>query len=256
MEQEPVHQTDGREKQIQNIRERVNAAAARVAELGNWPAWIGGSESLLARIPEEGKRASGFDAGIACALDLIPRDKQTLPATLHANYSIDAVEQARKESLRLAEDPDSETVWWLAACHVCREEGVDIEAFLQQLREFSVLANNPTERSVAAQETYEKMLSSFTIERGYPFGEKDGCIQGAYLAGHSFGTHYASEYGIYFIGTNHPSLGLEEFAWSEEKDERGRNKSGPVFGSKQFVKCATEEEFERAVRVVQAYLKA
>ena len=42
---------------------------------------------------------AGFDAGIACALDLIPRDRQKLAATLHCNYSKSAVMQVRKEEL-------------------------------------------------------------------------------------------------------------------------------------------------------------
>ena len=30
-------------------------------------------------------------------------------------------------------------------------------------------------------------------------------------------------YGIYFVGTYHDSLGLDGFSWSDEKDEKGRS---------------------------------
>ena len=74
------------------------------------------------------------------------------------------------------------------------------------------------------------------------------------MASMRYGTSYSQNYGLYFIGTYETSLGLEDFEWSQEKDEQGRDKSGPVFGSKQFVKCATEEEWRRAMEVVKAKL--
>lgn len=240
------------EQKLEAIRKTVEENAQRVAELGQWPSYIQPG-SLLERIPQEGdKKASGFDAGIACSMDLIPKDKQELSAKLHANYSKEAVMQVRKE---VAEhNPDSQAAWWLAACSICKEGEIDIQGFLQQIEDFKKLAADEQAREVAAEKTFEEMTHSFTLKDGIPFGDKDGCIQGAYIAGYSFGTQFAENYGIYFIGTYEGTLGLEDFKWSEEKDEKGRPKSGPVFGSKQFVKCVNEDELRRALEVVKAKL--
>ena len=121
---------------------------------------------------------------------------------------------------------------------------------------FENLINNPKDRIEAAKNEHQNMLNTFETKtyEGIPFGVIDGCIQGAYLAGHSFGTMYADKYGLFFIGTYNKSLGLEDFEWSSDVDEQGRAKSGPVFGSKQFVKCSSEEEFLRALKVVNSKL--
>ncbi len=109
--------------EVAKIRTAVEANAKRVAELGEWPDYIEPG-SLLERIPQEGgTKAPGFDAGIACATDMIPRDKQELAARLHANYTKEAVMQVRKEVAE--KDPDSQTAWWLAACSLCKEGEID-----------------------------------------------------------------------------------------------------------------------------------
>ncbi len=237
---------------VESVRKSVEANAERVASAGEWPAHIKPG-SLLERIPKEGeKNAPGFDAGIAAALDLIPKDKQDLSAHLHANYTKDAVLRVRKEIAEL--DPDSQTAWWLAACAICKEGDVDTEQFLRQIDDFKKLAADPQLREQAAKKEYEHITSAFTMKDGVPYGEKDGSIQGAYIAGHPFGSTYSEKYGLYFVGTYEDSLGLEDFKWSDEKDEKGRPKSGPVFGSKQFVKCASEEEWKRVMEVVKAKL--
>ena len=237
---------------IEMLRRKIAENATRIAELGQWPAYIPPA-SLLDRIPAVGdKNSAGFDAGIACALDLIPRDKQKLPATLHANYSKEAVMQIREEIKQY--NPDSETVWWLAACSVCQEGEVDVETFLAQVEEFKGIVSDAEKRKKLAEEEYQKMSTAVTVKDGVPFGDYDGCIQGAYVAGYSFGSMYAEKYGLYFIGTYEPSLGLESFEWSDQKDEKGRPKSGPVSGSKQFVKCVDEMEWKRAIEVVKAKL--
>jgi hypothetical protein len=237
------------------IREIVRKNAARVATLGNWPSWINAEESLTSRVPADGGEAPGFDAGIACAMDLIPREKQGLAATLHAAYTPDAVAQVRREVFQGQLDPESEACWWLAACYLCKEGKVSADAFVSQIDDFREFAADPLVRQLAAQEQALEMINAFERDTyGVPFGTEDGCIQGAYLAGYRFGTTFAENYGIYFIGTFLPSLGLEDFPWSDEKDEQGRPKSGPVFGSKQYVKCANEDEFRRAVEVVKAKL--
>lgn len=242
---------------LDTVREIVGKNAARVASLGSWPAWrmINAGATLGSRIPAAHGMAPGFDAGIACAMDLIPRDKQKLAAELHAAYTPDNVAQVRREVLHGKLDPDSETCWWLAACSVCKQGAVDAETFIAQLDEFRALMDRPRSRLLAAQEEALSMITAFeNTSFGVPYGAKDGCIQGAFIAGYRFGTMFADTYGIYFIGTYLPSLGLERFPWSDEKDGEGRTKSGPVFGSDQYVKCANEDEFRRAIEVVKATL--
>jgi hypothetical protein len=234
------------------IQNTVRENAGRVAMLGNWPPYIP-AESLLSRIPGSGTKGPGFDAGLACALGLIPRGKQELAATLHAAYTPEAVTQVLKDSETM--DPDSETTWWLAACSVCFEGAVDREGFLAQIEEFKLLSLNPESRVEAARKELSVMQSTFeTGTYGFPHGVVDGCIQGAYLTGHQFGTVYAEEYDIYFVGTYLPSLGLEDFYWSADVDEQDRPLSGPVHGSRQFVKCKDKKEFLSAVQVVQRHL--
>ena len=242
---------------LKEIRSRVEAEANRVAELGNWPDYMkeSAAESLTTRIPTADKTAPGFDAGLACALNLIPEDKQELSAALHGAYTPERITQIRKELESL--DPDSETAWWLAASNICDEDNpVNEEEFKKQLEAFQKLTDNPKERLVAANRGYTELLTEFSTnnEYGIPYGEKDGCIQATYVAGYPFGTPWHEKYGIFFIGTPHESLGLEDFEWSDEKDEQGRPTSGPVFGSKQFVKCANKEEFKRALEVVKKKL--
>lgn len=241
------------EKQVEELRAKIGEAAHRVKELGNWPAWVG-EESLAERVPKkDDENAPGFDAGIACALDLIQREKQKLAAVLHAAYTPEAVAQIREEMKDL--DPESETCWWLAACSICAEGGINQEQFLRQIEDFKKLAAEPQKRKDAAQKVFDKMVSTFyfipELGNDVPYGTEDGCMQGAYVAGHPFAVNFSEKYGLYFLGTYEPSLGLENFAWSDEKDEQGRAKSGPVFGSKQFVKCANIEELKRALEVVK-----
>jgi hypothetical protein len=245
------------ERNTEDLRTQVKSEANRIAEIGQWPDWMKGNaqESLSARIPEGGKTAPGFDAGVACTLDLIPRERQLLAAALHGAYTPEKVEQILRESADM--DPDSETAWWLSACSVCEEnKPIDEAMFKKQLADFEGLAADPKVRREAAQNELKRMTGLFeTGTYGVPFGKEDGCMQGAYVAGYPFAAQYSERYGIYFIGTFHDDLGLQDFAWSEKKDEEGRAKSGPVFGSKQFVKCADKDEFLRALEVVKEKFK-
>ncbi len=96
----------------------------------------------MERIPQDAnEKAPGFDAGIACATDAIPREKQELAAHLHANYTKDAVMQVRKEAAE--HNPDSQTAWWLSACSVCKEGEIDGPAFLKQMEDFKAIAADP-----------------------------------------------------------------------------------------------------------------
>lgn len=246
-------QAPARSAQIGPLRARVAEQAERVAELGEWPGWIDRA-SLTERVPEPGRPATGFDAGVACTLDLIPRQRQKLAARLHAAYTPDAVAQARREAAEA--DPDSETTWWLAACSICEEGELSEPEFLSQVERFKELVADPAKRLEAAQGEYREMLARFDLRDGVPVGTVDGAMQGAYLAGHEFAVMHAEQLGIYFLGTYHPSLGLEDFNWSERQDEQGRALSGPVHGSQAFVKCADSDELERALDRVRSRFSA
>jgi hypothetical protein len=233
----------------------VRENAARVSALGNWPAWMNGEKSLLERLPGETSTAAGFDTGLACALDLIPRDKQRLSAILHAAYTEEAVEQVRREAAQM--DADSETTWWLAACSVCKEGGIDREAFERQIAIFTGRGGDPHARVEDAQIEFAAMQKKFNVQPdGIPFAVQDGGMQGAYLLGFNWAVQYNPAYGIFFIGTFKPSLGLEDFRFSEHADGQNRPMSGPVFGSRQFVKACTFDELTRAVAVVREHLGA
>ena len=99
---------------LAEIRSIAEAESDRIAKLGEWPEYRlpYAKASIAGRIPQkEDKNAPGFDAGVACALGMIPQDKQKLAAILHGNYSAEAVEQVRQELKAM--NPDSETTWWL-----------------------------------------------------------------------------------------------------------------------------------------------
>lgn len=240
---------------IEGVRAQIAAAAARVAQLGAWPAYIDAQQSLTGRVPQPGERdAAGFDAGIACCLDLIPRDRQTLAATLHAAYTPAAVQQVRDEAGRM--NADSGTCWWLAACSVCREGEIDSAGFSEQLREFERLASDPAARRAAAVAEIAAMRDRYEMRDDVPFATEDGGQQGAYLDGHRLAGMYSAGHDLYFLGTYEDSLGLEDFPFSDARDEQGRERSGPIHGSKQFVKLGSEDEYRRACRVARAHLGA
>lgn len=240
------------ETQIATIKTLVEENAQRVAKLGTWPTHIEVG-SLAERIPQEGdNNAAGFDAGLACAMNLIPPEMQKLSAKLHANYSRETVLQIIEEIE--SENPDTETVWWLLACHYCEEGGIDQKTFLEQVEAFKLAAADPEKRLAEAKTEYNHMTSNFELKDGVPYSEKDGGMQGAYISGYTYAVQYSDKYNIYFIGTCEPSLGLENFEWSETNDEEGRSQSGPVFGSSQFVKCANKDELNRALLEIKKHL--
>lgn len=230
--------------------QKIRGAAERLAKLGNWPAWLDAQASLASRLPAGNKTAPGFDAGIACALDLIPDGKQSLAAKLHAAYTEKAVDQIRRETKGL--DADSETAWWLAACSICREGTIDEPAFVAQIEAFRELAADPSKRIEAAKSELARMRRKYRIlPDGIPFATEDGGIQGAYVGGYDWGVQYSAAYGIWFVSTFRPSLGLEDFTFSTHVDATGRPMSGPVHGSRQFVKACTLEELGHMVKTVR-----
>lgn len=237
----------------------LSMSSPRIAMLGEWPSWVDPA-ALVERLPglEAGAEASGFDAGIACALGLIPPDKQRLSARLHAAYAPDAVGQIRSEIEHL--DPESETAWWLAACSVCEEGKLTFDQFTQQLAAFELLRADAVARREAAAKALAAMQSDFELDAdGTAFAIRDGGMQGAYIAGREFAGAYNDQLDLFFIGTFHPTLGLESFDWrclpdpeaADLQDRLGR--SGPVHGSRQYVKCVDRSEYDAAMRVVRAH---
>ena len=245
-------------EQLNQLRDQVANNSSQVADRGKWPHYID-RQCLVARVPSLGS-APGFDAGIACCLDIIPRDKQALSAALHAAYTPDLVAQVLRDMA--APSPDSESVWWLAMSSLCREK-VSARDFLHQVSQAHVIANDSEKRVEKAVEQQAAMFGRVKpwdfngmLPAPIAYGTKDGCIQGAYLAGHQFAVCYNDVYGIYYIGSYLPSLGLENFQWLDPDrgtpgtDDFYLGTSGPVWGSRNYVKCSTIPELIEAVKQI------
>lgn len=243
-----------------SLRMLCHTNGGAVAALGQWPAHIRIEDSLTARIPDDSTASSGFDAGLATALGLMPAHAAALTATLHAAYTPAAIEQLRSDIEKSTNDTwqvknaGSATCWWLAACRLCIEgDDVDVQTFRRQLHDFQTLADNPAARLAAANDMLNGMISSFDTKRGFAFGVTDGAIQGAYIAGHDVAVLHHTGRDMYFIGTFRETLGLENFPFATDVDEKGRPTSGAVHGSRQFVKCATETEMTAAMESVKKH---
>jgi len=245
---------------LAELRMRCTKNAPAVAAYGKWPAHIDISKSLTARIPAADRPAGGLDAGLATALGLIPAHAAPLAAMLHAAYTPAAVEQIRAEIVKTdagawrVKDADSAACWWLAACRLCIEgDDVDEKTFRRQLLDFQKLVDDARARKTAAESMLNEMVTSFDTRRGYAFGTMDGAIQGAYIAGHDVAVLHHQTRNLYFIGTFRATLGLENFPFAADTDDKGRPTSGPVHGSRQFVKCATEGEMQAALESVKKH---
>ncbi len=249
--------------QIEAIKSQVAINAPRVKELGNWPAHVD-EMSLVHRIPDERENritAPGFDAGIACCLDLIPRNKQKISAVLHGAYTPEAIEQIKKEIVIIKayiNDPKeylrivgnntalNETTYWLAACSFCKEGDMYAEDVINQIKSFSILVKSPIDLINEAYREYSIMEKGYHVVDGIAVSLKDGGMQAAYIHGYPLAIMPA--YGTWFVGTYHVSLGIpDDFVWGTKKDDKERPMSGPVFGSKQFVKCATIDELNKVL---------
>jgi hypothetical protein len=244
---------------IEAVKSQVAINAPRIAQLGNWPSHVS-EMSLVHRIPDtrEGKdTAPGFDAGIACCLDLIPRDQQRLSAILHGAYTPEAVEQIRRESKELSEadGPLNETVWWLAACQFCDEGDCDSNKVLGQIRGFTKLAKNKKAIRIAAYHQFISQQNGYHIVDGVAVALKDGGMQAAYV--HGYALSIMPAYGTWFVGTFYESLGIPaDFVWGDKKDSKDRPMSGPVFGSQQFVKCADFNELQTVLAIAREHLSS
>lgn len=202
----------------------------------------------------------GFDAGIACALDLIPRHRQRLAARLHASYDAEVVQHVREEVADGLE-PDSEATWWLAACSCCEEDPVGFDQILGQIDRFQQLVEDPVSRLAAARDVLADMTTSYEVRDGVGWALRDGGMQGAYLDGHDLAVMRSDAYDLWFVGTFHPTLGVEMLSWEEPGDptaaERAARlgRSGPVGGSAQFVRCASEDELARVLTLAVAAIR-
>ena len=95
------------------------------------------------------------------------------------------------------------------------------------------------------------MSQLYTVKDGIAFGTNDGAMQGAYIGGHDLAALYDETNDLYFVGTFRETLGLEDFPWGENLDEQGRPRSGPVHGSRQYVKAADAEEYARVLAALR-----
>lgn len=220
---------------LHNIFVRVLRHANRVAKRGGWDGTGDPKKSLSDRVGPllEDKTAPGFDAGIACCLDLIPRERQGLAATLHANYSPEAIMQARQEITLLETceggGKDTDVCWWLYACSFCTESQT-AEGFVKAVAEFEQNVDN---RATIALEEYRKMCTRFEIIDGIAWVRKDGGAQGSYLAGCELAVQ--PMFGTFFLSTYHESLGIpEDFPHTERYDDEGRPQFGRVAKSDTF----------------------
>lgn len=269
---------------IEAVKSQVAINAPRIKQLGGWPDHVD-EMSLVHRIPDEREErltAPGFDAGIACCLDLIPRDKQRLSAILHGAYTEEAVQQLREE-IELIEEAydwstdepasnwagwdsdsiwqlatDTEACWWLTACSVASEGALDADEVLLQIKMFKdcFSEDDPFHdpiRLKTAHNEFQKIKQAFHIIDNIPMATRDGGMQAAYIMGYELAIQYG--YGTWFVGTYRDSLGLpEDYSWTNLRDKKDRPKSGPIFGSKQFVKCATFYELADVLRIARKHL--
>jgi hypothetical protein len=226
-------------------------------------AWVAGglinqgaADRMIERIPDGfGSNFAGLDAGVAAAMGIVPEDKQNLIRALHAFYTPDAVEQVRGE---IAEGLNSEheTSWWLSMSSLCLEQQVDARTFVQQVADAMALKDDTDRRVAAADGELEAMKGSVEkIEAGIGYGDKDGCIQGAYLNGCDVGVCDMRELDApIFVGTFRGSeVDLNGFEWGTEKDDSERPMSGQIAPG--FYKVADEAELDRLIQELKDQLQ-
>jgi len=256
---------------ISEIRNTIVFNAGRIKKLGNWPEFVD-EDSILQRIPN-GNDAPGFDAGVACALDLIPRDRQRLSASLHGAYTTKLIKQIKKEIKKLEkvsefaekrswdlevspawdEAVNTETCWWLAASSICEEDDGDEARLMCQIEEFKRMIDNDYHRYMSSMKLVDELRNSYNIVDNVAVATKNGGMQAAYIDGHDIAI--MSAYGIWFVGTHKESLGIPNtFKWSSKKDKKGRAMSGPAANSKQFVKCADFAELAQVLKLAKSHL--
>lgn len=172
---------------------------------------------------------------------------------MHAAYNEKSVLQIREEADKMM--PDSETCWWLAASSLVVYKKLTVPEFHDQINDFHLLIQDAMLRRDVAIEMFETMINSYQMVNKVPFSVKNRGLQGAYLDGHDFAVQYHEAEAKFFIGTFKESLGLENFEFSQDKDENGNLISGPVFGSRQYVATNSFSELTQILKIVRKHLK-
>jgi hypothetical protein len=105
-----------------------------------------------------------------------------------------------------------------------------------------------------ARHEFEKMVNSFKVNGNVAWVTVDGGVQGAYVAGYDLAVQI--NHGIFFVSTYKESLGIPEgFVWLDPPTkENPMSSSGPVWGSKQFVKCRNVDELGRVLEIARKHL--
>lgn len=245
---------------IETYRALIQRTLPSIADAAGWDEEA--RERLLARIPTEDSNSGGFDPAIGICIGLgVSRGLEIpgLPALvtdLHVGrYSSENCRIVR-EGIE-AQDANSPGVGWLAMASICTmydEGAITPDRFMEQVEAAEKLMwpdhLAEVDRLAAANKEWDSWGAKYAMRNGIAYGTEDGCMQGAYFAGHPVAAQYASGYGLWFLGTCRPGAldALSEFPWSDQVDEQGRSCSGiiaSVEGHPVFVKCATLEEFER-----------
>ncbi len=182
----------------------------RVAALGGW-----GNEILerercnVASIQKAPSSPHHFSAGLACALDLIPRDRQASVARLHGKSSEEDVAIAQIDLLGLT--PDCAIVWWLATHPLTRKLNTSEFSFtwVERKRELS----DASARLAQAHAERHAASSLFRLmDDGVPFTTNPDGLMAAYLNGYAWGVYYDLSANLFWIETIKPSLGPSDLA--------------------------------------------
>ncbi|MDC0357311.1 hypothetical protein OAO01_00715 [Oligoflexia bacterium] len=216
------------------------------------------SQSLKYRVPVEGGKSAGLDAGLFAISRMIPEHAREFSARMHANHTPELIDYARTNLQNLDHKRDAPITWWLAACSVVKP-GVDRYGLVNQVIDFHILRTDLEKRVAAAKATKARFLQSVETEEiagvECPIGTNPDTHLRAYLAGHRYAVLHATGIGLYYIGTYESSLGLEDHGdkFSNKTDEQDRPLSGFVGGNPKLAKCCDRNELEIILPIVAAH---
>ena len=245
-------------------RNTVEGSLDKIANLAGVSGDLGAVRHLLARIPATvDHTASGFDAGVAVATGLIPEEYAGLSAKLHLKQTPEAIMELRTgiEQLRQGAVENSTLYWALASAFCIEDNLVDGGGYLHQVSGYEKV------RKTGNVEQMRDMALSFINKLGersapdpdgvYAAGDSAGCL-GAYAIHKAAVAYYtdARYPGMFFIGTYHDSLGLDNFEFGKRLDKNGAERSGKIGGRSNFVKCDGYAEFGRAMNLVKSYFNS
>lgn len=236
--------------QFLDMHRKVNEETRRVAALGGWADDADLNESLYEALPPDPSSTRFMlSLAMACCLDLIPHEKQRLAAIMHRGASEEAILQVRKD-LRdggRSVDPDSETAWWLAVLGYCDKES-NIYQLLAQINTCKGVSSAAVGRESLAESMLTGMRWSVYVVDGVAFLPGGRSSSTPYFFGHEFIVGFDREENVFTLSTFRPSLGLEDFPFSERCDKGGTRLSR-LLGS-QYAHISSFEELGEAVKVV------